>query len=67
MAKLYMIGEYRLDGQPRLGIFERAWVSKEGINCICLKILDHYEAGTQVYRTYHEDKLTLLSVVDDTK
>lgn len=67
MAKLYMIGGYKADGQPRLGVFERSWLSKDGVDCICLKILDHYREGTQVYRTYHESELKLLAVVDDAK
>lgn len=67
MAKYYMIEEYKLDGQPRLGVLERAWESMDGIRCITLKIIDHYREGKEVYRTYHEDELRLLDILDDSK
>jgi uncharacterized radical SAM superfamily protein len=57
MAMMYVIGEYRADGQLRVGVVEREWVSKEGIECVCLKIIDHHDEHKDVYRTYHKSAL----------
>lgn len=61
--KMYVVSGYK-DGKIRVGLLDRIWKSKSGVELVTLKILDHYKEHKTVFRTYHKKQLDIMQILD---